>query len=167
MLFRSQLFDRVGSPKMKMIFPNKPQEEINQLLAEIWKRLCNEKLSEVLNLQVQRYKAHEDLREQEWKLEKPNKKYGPDRTDSRMIGLVCDSPTNPKFETLASIWNKGFDPYKNLQADLITAMYNSALPIGSDVTDFDHTKIVNILHFPGEINTQNCIEKGMLWKAEN
>ena len=162
-----QIFDRVGSHKLKMMFPNKAQEEINQLLAEIWKRLCDEKLSEVLNLQVQRYKAHEDLREQEWKKQKPNTKYRPDSSDSRMIGLVCDSPTNPKFETITSIWNKGFDPYKNLQDYLITHKYNSALPIGSDVTDFDHTKIVNILHFPGEINTQKCIEEGLSWKAEN
>ena len=55
----------------------------------------------------------------------------------------------------------------NLQDHLVTARYNSALPIASDVTNFDHTQILNILHFPGNKDAQKLIEEGLLWRSKN
>ena len=88
-------------------------------------------------------------------------------TDPGMVGLVFDSPTNPKFETITTKWVKELDPYKNLQAHLVTTRYNSTLPIASDVTNFDHTQILNILHFPGDKDAQKLIEEGLLWRSKN
>ena len=68
----------------------------------------------------------------EWKKQKPNTKYRPDSTDSRMIGFVFNSPTKPAFKTLASQVVQEMDVFKELQLYLETKGYNSALPIGSD-----------------------------------